>query len=102
MPPYAEAELTMTTTDQGGHRQPWQQGVPWHPQLYIQGQDWDVRLELCDVEELAPGGVARVLMRFLSPDEVLPKLAAGVTFKIREGTREVAYGHVTQIHREVS
>jgi translation elongation factor EF-Tu-like GTPase len=93
--PDAEAEVTFLATAEGGRKSPVQND--YRPQFYYDGHDWDAVHEYPDVDAVNPGDTARVLLRFLSPQEHLGRVVPGLEFLIREGARTVARGRITKI-----
>ena len=90
-----EGEVTYIPTEAGGRKKPAFSG--YRPQFYYDGHDWDAIQNYPDVEQVNPGDTVRVIFTFLSPNENFGKIAPGTLFLIREGTRTVGYGQVTQI-----
>src|ERR1017187_712232 len=94
-PPDIEAEISFVPTEQGGRSKPAFSG--YRPQFYYDGHDWDADQEYPDVESVLPGQTVRALLRFLSPDAHVGRVAPGTKFEVREGARVVAHGRVTKI-----
>jgi translation elongation factor EF-Tu-like GTPase len=93
--PDIEGEVTYIPTEAGGRKSPAFPG--YRPQFYYNGNDWDAVQNYPDVDQVKPGETARVFFTFLSPDEHFGKLQPGTIFLIREGTRTIGYGKVTQL-----
>ncbi|MDA3874743.1 MAG: elongation factor Tu [Kiritimatiellae bacterium] len=91
----AEGIVTYLPENAGGRKMPVFQ--EYRPQFYYEGHDWDAVQHYPDVEKVDPGETVRVIFSFLSPDEHWGKLQEGTLFLIREGTRTVGYGKITQI-----
>ncbi|MEO7972158.1 MAG: elongation factor Tu [Thermoanaerobaculia bacterium] len=93
--PDAEAEVTFLSSGEGGRRSPARSN--YRPQFHYEGHDWDAVHEYPDVDSVNPGETARVLLRFLTPEEHLGRVVPGLEFSIREGARIVARGRITKI-----
>ncbi len=94
-PPDAEATVTFLATEQGGKARPVR--TDYRPQFFYNGHDWDAVHEYPDQEWVYPGQTAGVLLRFLSPQEHLGRVVAGLEFAVREGARTVAHGVITKV-----
>ena len=94
-PPDLEAEIIFSPTEQGGRSVPGFSG--YRAQFYYDEHDWDAVYEFPDNENVSPGETARVFLRFLSPSGHVGRVHAGMDFHVREGTRVVARGRVTEI-----
>ena len=95
IPKHIEVEIYFLTAEEGGRSQPAYSG--YQPQFYYDGNDWDARHIYPDVEEANPGERVRAYLGFLSPQEHVGKVTAGMAFEIREGARVVGKGLVTEI-----
>lgn len=87
--------MTFLPTEHGGREGP--AFGDYKPQLYYAGRDWVVALEFPDVPLARPGESVRAFLSFLSPCEHVGKLRPGMAFLIREGSKVVAYGSVSQL-----
>lgn len=77
------ATVTLFPTHAGGRRG----ATPpdkLHCIMFIDGQNFDVRLYFDSVGSMAPGDTARVPIYFLAPDIALPHCAPGKKFILRE------------------
>ena len=90
-----EAEITFVTTEAGGRKTPAFSG--YRPQFYCDGYDYDAEQTYPDVAQVNPGDTVRAFLRFAAPDLLENKIVEGKVFLIREGSRTVAFGKVTQI-----
>ena len=95
VPKDIEAEIYFLTPEEGGRAVPAFTG--YRPQFYYNGQDWDASHIYPDVEVANPGETVRAYLGFLSPQEHLGKVYAGMEFLIREGSRTVGKGVITKI-----
>jgi translation elongation factor EF-Tu-like GTPase len=69
----------------------------YHPQLYYEGRNWDVRLQFPEASVVSPGNTVRAYIAFLSPKCNFGKIHNNMKFEIREGGRTVGHGEVTSI-----
>lgn len=92
---HIEGMVEFLTTEAGGRNKLAFSG--YRPQFYYAGHDWDANQEYPDVKQVNPGDTVRTIFTFLSPSEHWGKVEVGIPFLIREGTRTVAYGKVTEI-----
>lgn len=90
-----EVEMTFLTTEEGGRKNPVWSG--YRPQFHYDGQDWDAAHEYIEVQSVRPGDTIKAYLRFFNPQNHSGKLHVGQKFLIREGSRTVAQGHITQI-----
>ena len=90
-----EAIVEFLPESQGGRSSPAKSG--YRPQFFYAGKDWDAPHEYPDVPEVAPGERARAFIGFLSPAEHDGNITVGMPFLIREGSRIVGYGSVTEL-----
>lgn len=90
-----EVEMTFLATEDGGRSNPVRSG--YRPQFYYDGQDWDAIHEYIGTDFVMPGETVRAYLDFLSPQHHVGKLFVGQNFLIREGSRTVAKGHITEI-----
>ena len=88
------------TTEAGGRSKAARSG--YRPQFYYNGMDWDAEHRYPDVEEVLPGDTVKVHLRFVSPHEHYGRISEGMPFLIREGTRTVAFGIVTEIFDQLA
>ena len=94
-PPDIEAEITFVPTEEGGRKTPALSG--YRPQFYVGGFDYDADQEYPYVQSVAPGETARAYLRFSSPYYIVSEVFSGMEFQVREGSRVVARGRVTNI-----
>ena len=94
-PKDAEAVVTYLRPEDGGRSQP--AFSSYRPQFHYNGHDWDASHFYPDVESVAPGETARVLLSFLSPASHVGRLRVGSPFLLREGRRIVGYGAITKL-----
>lgn len=87
--------MTFLTTQEGGRATPAFSG--YRPQFYYDGTDWDAIHEYIGVEMVMPGETVKAYLAFLSPEHHIGKLHVGQQFLIREGSRTIAKGYITQI-----
>ena len=90
-----EVELTFLTTQEGGRVNPVFSG--YRPQFYYDGRDWDAIHEYIGTDRVAPGETVKAYLNFLHPQYHVGKLSTGQEFLIREGSRTVAKGIITEI-----
>ena len=69
----------------------------YRPQFYYNGRDWDGPHAYPDVDQANPGDTVRAFIGFLSPLEHVGKIYIGMKFLVREGSRTVGRGTVTNI-----
>ncbi len=96
--PDAIVEIELLPTDKGGRCTPIsvpQYGCP----CGIGGEYLDCTLDLTEVGEVAPGGKARVPIKFLHPEFARPLLKAGVPFTLWEG-RTIGHGRVMEVFEQ--
>jgi GTPase len=65
--------------------------------MRIDGDYFDVRIDLADTGSIRPGQTLTVALRFFSPERAIPRLTVGKQFSLREG-RTIAVGKVLSIH----
>ena len=94
-PKDTKVEVRFLTTEEGGRKNSVWSG--YRPQFYYDRQDWDAVHEYPDVQTVLPGDTIKVYLSFLSPEYHSGKLSVGQEFLIREGSRTVAKGRITQI-----
>lgn len=91
----ALVEISFLLPDHGGRSSPVRSG--YRPQFFYDNHDWDAQHEYIDKEIVHPGETTRAYLTFLSPQEHLGKLKNGDHFLIREGNKNIAFGHVIEI-----
>jgi len=64
--------------------------------LGFEGEYYECRVDLSTVGPLAPGGRARVPIRFFHPELVVPRLAPGASFTLWEG-KTIGRGKVVDV-----
>ena len=97
--PHIEAKVEFVTTEAGGRKGPTFSG--YRPQFYYHGNDWVAEQTYPDAEEVMPGETVKAHLRLMSPKEHFGNIVIGMPFLIREGSRTVAYGIVTQIFKQL-
>jgi translation elongation factor EF-Tu-like GTPase len=90
-----ETQMHFLSTEAGGRKSPAYSG--YRPQFFYNNRDWDAEHEYPEVKVVRPGETVKALVRFFAPHEHLGKVHVGMPFLIREGSKTVAYGTVTEI-----
>jgi elongation factor Tu len=90
-----EAMIRFLPTAEGGRWRPVYSG--YRPQFFYDDRDWDAEHEYPDTEMVNPGDTVRAYLRFFSPQAHLGRVHVGMPFAIREGSRTVGLGTVTEI-----
>jgi hypothetical protein len=93
------ASIDLLATREGGRAGP----TPAHSfgcPLEYENEYFDCRLDLSDVGPLVPGTEARVPVKFLVPEHVLPRLYVGAQFTLWEG-RTIGRGRVVELCNDV-
>ena len=85
------ATLHVLTAAEGGRHRPF--GSDYEPQLYVRTTDVSGRLDLGDLEQVAPGETVEVTVTLGKPVALEP----GLGFAVREGGRTVAAGAVREL-----
>ena len=94
-PTHVVAEIHFIPTAEGGKKLQLTRSLFGCP-LNLNGDYFDMRIDLSEVGIVSPGDTVRVPMAFLSPELILPRLRVGSEFTLWEG-RTVARGRVTEI-----
>ena len=87
--------ITFLRTEEGGKTRPVFSG--YRPQFYYDGEDWDAEQVYPGVEQVNPGDTVTARLTFTRPHLHLGRIHVGTEFLIREGSRTVGRGKVTQI-----
>jgi hypothetical protein len=95
--PYITAEVSFLATADGGRKGPTAAAGRYGCPMRIDGDDFDVRIDLAETGSIRPGQTLTVTLRFLSPDRAIPRLTVGKRFLLREA-RTIAVGKVLSIH----
>jgi translation elongation factor EF-Tu-like GTPase len=90
-----EANIYFLTTAEGGRHNNVFNG--YRPQFYYDGHDWDAMHEYPDYGYANLGETVRVYLSFLSPHRHIGKIYEGMEFLVREGSKTVGRGRITQI-----
>jgi hypothetical protein len=90
------AEVHLLPTENGGRRGPTPADKFGCP-VGIGSEFFDMRIDLSGIGSLSPGQTARVPIKFLRPDFVLPLLRVGSEFTLWEG-RTIGHGRVIEMH----
>ena len=94
------AEVTLLLTEEGGRAGPTLPDMFGCP-LGFQDKFFDMRMDLTEIGRLAPGSTAKVPIRFLCPDLVVPRLRVGSEFTLWEG-KTLGSGFVIEVKRDSS
>lgn len=65
--------------------------------MHYDGHDWVINIFFPDTEQVWPGDTVRAFFCMLSPEEHIGQIQQGMDFQLREGSRVIAEGKVTQI-----
>lgn len=96
-----QAEIIFLSPEQGGRLTPTIANYYYRPQFYIDGHDYDAMHTYPDLkrgDQIQPGKKHCVLLEFMSPQLIWPKLEVGKAFQIREGAKVVATGTIQNIY----
>ena len=93
--PDIEVVITFLRTEEGGRTCPVFSG--YRPQFYYEKQDWDAEHTYFGVEQVKPGDTVTARLTFTRPHMHLGRICVGTEFLLREGSKTVAKGHVTEI-----
>src|SRR6266513_1990920 len=96
-PPDITASVTFLPTEQGGRKRPTGASGRYGCPAIIDGEYWDVFFDLAETGAIAPGQTVIAGLRFLSPEDVVPRLSVGKEFQIWEG-KIIGMGRVLTIH----
>jgi len=98
--PDIEAEITFLSTEQGGKTRSVLSGYrPIHlikPDYLTSGEHTYI-----DVQEVAPGQIARAYIKFLAPEEYPDTLWVGRVINVQEGNHLVGYAKVLKIFNKL-
>lgn len=95
--PELEGEIYYLSEQEGGRRNPVASG--YRGQFYYNGRDWDAPQTLINKELCYPGETVKVRLQTLSPNFHVGQFYVGQSFEIREGTKTVGRGKITQVLR---
>ena len=97
MPRDVEVSIRFLKPDEGGRKTPVCNG--YRGQFHYAGQKeaWDAPHEYPDSEWVELGQTTRAYLAFLSPERHVEKIQVGTSFEVREGSRLVGVGKVTEI-----
>ena len=94
------ADIELLLSSEGGRHAPIS-GPFYGCPLGFGGEYFDCRLDLTEVGAIAPGGHARVPVKFLSRDLIVPRLCVGAEFTLWEG-KTIGRGTVVQLDHETA
>lgn len=86
------------TPEEGGRKTPIR--TKYRGQFYYEGKDWDAQQLFVDLEWCELGKYVDCYIQTLSPAFHFNKFYIGKEFKIREGSKVVGVGIITEILRE--
>src|SRR4029079_18089155 len=90
-----EAALTFLWPNEGGRSSPTRTG--YRGQLFYDDHDWDAIYEFPDTAVVNPGDSVRAYLTLLFPAAHEGRLTPDKEIEIREGSRIVARGRVTEV-----
>jgi len=95
--PELEANIYYLTTDEGG----WKTSVAtsYRGQLHYDNHDWAAMQQFVNKEWCELGDTVKVLFQTASPDFHCGKFFVGKNFEVREGSKVVGRGTVTNVLR---
>ncbi|HSP15846.1 MAG TPA: hypothetical protein VLV78_13955 [Thermoanaerobaculia bacterium] len=97
--PDAIVDIELLSPEDGGRRTPIAADSYGCP-IRFEDEYFDCRMDLSGVGALPPGGGARVPLKFLNPDLIVPRLEPGSKFTLWEG-KTIGQGKVVALLRGV-
>src|SRR5882672_2496322 len=95
--PHVRAEVSLFATSAGGRSGPTPEVGRYGCPMNLDGEYFDAFFDLAETGPISPGQTVTASMAFLSPELVIPRMAAGKRFSLWEG-KMIALGRVLSVH----